>query len=71
VRLDLDAQSVTGLALAELNHELFASRVGHSTGVILPYRWVRAVGDVVLVTDIVERLESDEDDESDTDETAA
>ncbi|MFO8116391.1 MAG: PRC-barrel domain-containing protein [Halorubrum sp.] len=63
VRLDLDAQTVTGLALAELNRELFAGRVDGNTGVILPYRWVRAVGDVVLINDVIERLDtgSDED----------
>ncbi|WP_435099149.1 PRC-barrel domain-containing protein [Halorubrum sp. N11] len=58
VRLDLDAQAVTGLALAQLNHELFASRVEGNTGVILPYRWVRAVGDVVLINDIIERFDT-------------
>ena len=63
VRLDLDAQAVTGLALAELNHELFAGRVERNTGVIVPYRWVRAVGDVILVNDVIERFDtgSDED----------
>lgn len=63
VRLDLDAQTVTGLALAELNRELFAGRVDRNTGVIVPYRWVRAVGDVVLVNDIVERFETGNDEE--------
>lgn len=58
VRLDLDAQAVTGLALAELNHQLFAGRVDGNTGVIVPYRWVRAVGDVVLINDIIERLDT-------------
>ena len=72
VRLDLDAQAVTGLALAELNHVLFAGRVDRSTGVIVPYRWVRAVGDVVLVTDVIERLDTDDADaEGDPDGQAA
>ncbi|WP_280536067.1 PRC-barrel domain-containing protein [Halopenitus sp. POP-27] len=63
VRLDLDAEAVTGLALAELNGELFRSRVQPGQGVIVPYRWVRAVGDVILINDVIERLdvESDED----------
>ena len=63
VRLDLDARSVTGLALAELNHELFAGRVDGNTGVIVPYRWVRAVGDVVLINDVIERLDTGSDEE--------
>ncbi|SNR24115.1 PRC-barrel domain-containing protein [Halorubrum vacuolatum] len=58
VRLDLDARAVTGLALAELNPELFAGRVDRNVGVIVPYRWVRAVGDVVLINDIIERLDT-------------
>ncbi|QHS16023.1 PRC-barrel domain-containing protein [Halopenitus persicus] len=63
VRLDLDAEAVTGLALAELNGELFRSRVQPGQGVIVPYRWVRAVGDVILINDVIERLdvEGDED----------
>jgi sporulation protein YlmC with PRC-barrel domain len=61
VRLDLDTEAVTGLALAELNAELFAGRVGPSEGVIIPYRWVRAVGDVILINDVIERLESGEE----------
>ncbi len=61
VRLDLNEEQVTGLALAELSSELFASHVDPGQGVIVPYRWVRAVGDVVLVNDIVERLKTDDD----------
>lgn len=58
VRLNLDAETVTGLALAELNNELFAgTEIGVGTGVILPYRWVRAVGDVILVNDVIERID--------------
>ncbi|SDX56025.1 PRC-barrel domain-containing protein [Halobellus clavatus] len=53
VRLDLEErQAVTGLALRQLNDELFADLVNGQKGVILPYRWVRAVGDVILVNDV-------------------
>ncbi|GAB6877814.1 PRC-barrel domain-containing protein [Halorubrum gandharaense] len=65
VRLDLDAQSVTGLALAELNAELFAGRIDAGKGVIVPYRWVRAVGDIVLVNDVVERYDTGDDEDDD------
>jgi sporulation protein YlmC with PRC-barrel domain len=65
LRLDMDRQGVTGLALHEVNDELFAAEVRSSRGVILPYRWVQAVGDVVIINDVVERLETDaEDDET-------
>ncbi|QUO46930.1 MULTISPECIES: PRC-barrel domain-containing protein [Halorubrum] len=63
IQLDLDARSVTGLALAELNHELFAGEVDGSTGVVVPYRWVRAVGDVVLINDVIERYDTGDSEE--------
>jgi sporulation protein YlmC with PRC-barrel domain len=62
LRLDLDRQSVTGLALHQLNHELFSKEAKSARGVIVPYRWVQSVGDVVIVNEIVERLVSAEDD---------
>ena len=65
VRLNLDNQKVTGLALHELNPELFSGYVGDSRGVLIPYRWVRSVGDVVLINDIIERLRPREDDGAD------
>ncbi|WP_256299882.1 PRC-barrel domain-containing protein [Haloarchaeobius salinus] len=64
VRLDVENEVVTGLALADLNQELFSNRIGDHRGVLVPYRWVRAVGDVVLINDIIERLKTpDEEDE--------
>jgi sporulation protein YlmC with PRC-barrel domain len=63
VRLDLNEQAVTGLALGELSQELFAGRIEAGKGVMLPYRWVRAVGDVILINDVVERLEDEDEDE--------
>ena len=63
VRLDLSQQAVTGLALGELSQELFAGRIEAGKGVMIPYRWVRAVGDVILINDVVERLEDDSEDE--------
>jgi len=64
VRLDLGEEAVTGIALGQLNDELFDNRVGISEGVMVPYRWVRAVGDVILINDLVERLQTDEEEES-------
>ncbi|MFC6732774.1 MULTISPECIES: PRC-barrel domain-containing protein [unclassified Haladaptatus] len=63
IRLDLDQEVVTGLALSQLNNDLFRSKLDGHRGVIIPYRWVRAVGDVVLINDIVERLRQPEEDE--------
>ncbi|MFC4450202.1 PRC-barrel domain-containing protein [Halorussus aquaticus] len=56
VQLNVQACAVTGIALGELNRELFSDVVGGENGVMIPYRWVRAVGDVVLINDTIERL---------------
>lgn len=64
LRLDLDAETVTGLALTSLNDDLFGSQAAGARGVILPYRWVRAVGDVILVNDVVERMKGEENEEA-------
>lgn len=63
IRLNLDDEQVTALAVADLNPELFEEHARGSRGVLIPYRWVRAVGDVILVNDIVERLAEAEEDE--------
>jgi sporulation protein YlmC with PRC-barrel domain len=63
VRLDLDAERVSGIAIAALDDELFANVARGVRGVVVPYRWVRAVGDVVLVHDLIERPKDPEDEE--------
>ena len=63
IQLDLDRESVTGLALTELNYDLFHDKAAGSRGVIIPYRWVRSVGDIVLVNDIVERMREPQEEE--------
>ena len=68
VRLNLNEEVVNGLALNHLNAELFEGYTDEARGVMIPYRWVRAVGDVILINDVVERLRNDEDAE---DEVAA
>ncbi|PSQ12407.1 photosystem reaction center subunit H [Halobacteriales archaeon QS_7_69_60] len=61
LQLDMNAERVTGLALGEINRELFGARVNGSRGILVPYRWVRAVGDVVLVNDAVEQIKGTDD----------
>ncbi len=62
IQLNLNGEAVTGLALGNLNGELFREEARADQGVIVPYRWVRAVGDVVLVNDVIERVrEPDEE----------
>ena len=65
VRLDLDTEFVTGLAVGGLNRDALSGRARTANGVIVPFRWVRSVGDIVLVNDVIERLrERDESTES-------
>lgn len=61
VRLNFDAEGVTGLALREANRDLFSDQLGNHRGVMIPYRWVQSVGDVVLVSDVIERLKPDDE----------
>jgi sporulation protein YlmC with PRC-barrel domain len=65
LRLNLDSQQVTGLALHELSRELFTEELATARGVIVPYRWVQSVGDVIIVSDIVERIQEQKE-ESET-----
>lgn len=71
LRLELDSQEVTGLALHELNRELFAEEATSARGVIIPYRWVQSVGDVVIVNDIAERIQRSKDEDADDEEVTA
>ncbi|WP_152040661.1 PRC-barrel domain-containing protein [Salinigranum salinum] len=61
VHLDFERQTVTELALRDLNTELFHGRIDPGKGVMIPYRWVRAVGDVILINDVVERYKDEEE----------
>lgn len=70
LRLNLDAEEVTGLALHQLNGELFGAEASSSRGVIVPYRWVQAVGDVIIVNDIVERIQRQKDEEAEEEAAA-
>lgn len=56
ITLDVDGEKATKLAVNDVNDELFET-LPRNRGVLIPYRWVRATNDVVLVADIVERLE--------------
>ena len=71
LRLDLDAEEVTGLALHELNTDLFGTEAASARGVIVPYRWVQAVGDVIIVNDIVERIQQQKAESDDEEEVTA
>ncbi|WP_267163667.1 PRC-barrel domain-containing protein [Halovenus salina] len=71
LRLELNEQQVTGLALHELNEELFAQEAASARGVIVPYRWVQAVGDIVIVNDLAERVQQAKVEDEDEEEVRA
>ncbi len=49
-------RKVTGLALTKINREMFDV---NREGIILPYRWVLAIGDVVIVKQVNKLLKKD------------
>lgn len=71
LRLDLDTEEVTGLALHELNTDLFGAETASARGVIVPYRWVQAVGDIIIANDIVERIQRKKEEADDEEEVTA
>ncbi|MEA1907257.1 MAG: PRC-barrel domain-containing protein [Euryarchaeota archaeon] len=51
-------RKVTGLALTKINREMFDV---NREGIILPYRWVLAIGDVVIVKQVNKLTKKDEE----------
>lgn len=49
VVLDANEKKITGLAVSNLNPDLFDVQ---SKGIIIPYRWVISVGDVVVIKQV-------------------
>ncbi len=58
VIIDLDRRQIRGLALSEFNRALIDSK---APGVILPYRLVKSVGDIVIVKDVFKRKKKHEE----------
>ena len=50
---DVDERIVSGLALSDINRDIFDVQ---TRGVILPYRWVVTIGDIVIIRDVVSRF---------------
>ena len=44
--IDPENGVVSGLALGDVNRELFDQK---GKGIVIPYRWVMAVGDIVII----------------------
>jgi len=52
VILDQSTKSIRGLAISDYNKALIDS---HAKGVIIPYRVVKAVGDIIIIKDLFKR----------------
>ncbi len=47
--LDPENGTVSGLALGDINKELFDPK---GKGIVIPYRWVTAVGDIIIIRNL-------------------
>jgi sporulation protein YlmC with PRC-barrel domain len=58
LRLDFGMKKLSGIALSKVNYDVapeeFDAR--SSKGILLPYRWLHSVDDVVIISDVFERL---------------
>ncbi len=52
VIIDTDSRSIYGLAVVDYNKALINSK---AKGVIIPYKIVRAVGDIILIRDVFKK----------------
>ena len=57
--LDSENGIISGLALGSINKELFDQK---GKGIVIPYRWVTAVGDIVIMRHLTKNAESERKD---------
>ena len=53
VSVDIKEKRISGLAVRNVNPNAF--EVSKNEGVIIPYRWVMAIGDIVLIKHVKRR----------------
>ena len=58
VSVDIKEKKISGLAVRNINP--YAFKVGKKKGVIIPYRWVTAIGDIVLIKHVRRRAAEEE-----------
>lgn len=61
VTVDIKEKRISGLAVKNVNPNAFS--VGKRKGVIIPYRWVTAIGDIVLIKHVKRRVMESETEE--------
>jgi sporulation protein YlmC with PRC-barrel domain len=57
--IDVEEQKVTGLAVSDVNRELFDLS---SRGMIIPYRWVITAADIIIIRDVIQRYKKRKED---------
>lgn len=57
--IDVEEQKVTGLAVSDINRELFDLS---SRGIIIPYRWVITAADIIIIRDVIQRYKKEKED---------
>jgi sporulation protein YlmC with PRC-barrel domain len=58
VVIDLEGRQIRGLVISEFNKMIIDSK---APGIIIPYRLVKAVGDIVIVRDVFKRKKKHEE----------
>ncbi len=61
VSVDIKEKRISGLAVKNINPNAFD--VGKHKGVVIPYRWVTAIGDIVLIKHVRRRVAEKEEEE--------
>ncbi len=56
VNVDIKGRRIAGLVVKNINPNVFD--VGNKRGIIIPYRWVLAIGDIVLIKHVKQRSKS-------------
>ncbi|RLI82170.1 MAG: photosystem reaction center subunit H [Archaeoglobales archaeon] len=56
--LDIEKRKIESLAISDFNKTLIDSK---AKGVLLPYRLVKAVGDIVIIKDVFRKAEKNKD----------
>lgn len=57
IKLDFTKSDASGIILENANNELKRVTDDSSEKIIIPYDWVESVHDIVLTTDVIERLD--------------
>lgn len=54
-QMDFTQKEVSSLAVEDVNEDLFGELVRNAPGLLVPYRWVRQVADIIIVADVIEQ----------------